>query len=76
MSAYNLFLQIMSGFAGICQSRQRFNIFITGLVTTSLDRFFPVFSSPGPQSQDLGLLGTGPSSGPSKKPGPDQTLKH
>ena len=61
MSAYNLFLQLMSYF---CRYRTYFIVFIPRPVTTSFLRFFVV---PVHNSYILKLSGTSPVRGPSKK---------
>jgi hypothetical protein len=47
MLDYNMFLHAMPGF---CRYMPHFNVFVTGPVTTGLDRFFAVFCNPGPRS--------------------------
>ena len=47
MLDYNIFLHAKPGF---CRYLPHFNVFITELVTTSLDRFFAVFCGPGLRS--------------------------
>ena len=51
-----IFTNTVRFFASICHFRPRFNVFITGPVTTSLDPFFPVFSGPGPRFAGSGTF--------------------